>query len=539
MNGVSGTNIHLRHGAIILVIVCALVWLFPSVSAEAGFWQKFQQKCGSLFRKPSKFREEKLVLPNIVRREILYAPPRYIQMWRHELRSINLDYRLRFFIQQIETQAQYELLKRMAGIELHDLEVEWVSKYFKRFVFVEQAACFTQGIGKGRGEYPTDFDERLVTSIFEIRNREQFALFTSAKLSVPPGHDNYFREQGIPRVATIFQQEALELVIKSGRALEHDIVNLGLLVENPFQLKAFEDGLEGGFSLREMKSLLKVTNESRYQAFRRSLAKIKEASAEQIAPSEKIASNDNPEFWVSTSGFMIVRGFPEETWMTVKMSEKNRVTSTYSPSNFPLALSDDAWLRAGQLRSQRLLAKKTNGFAYSIFNRESRRRGKFESDFIFYLKDEDRVLPYERITTFEINNTDNEIIGVFGLFDGAPIEGFVDDALPFVRKRPQLRIKFREQLRAWEEEFGKPPRIFEVRRLALHPKATQVDLETVVRIIRKRLDAMGILDESVIIAHTDRSGNAIFQRKAKMHPLYEIEDEYVLFARAGDDWKEF
>lgn len=542
----------LRKSIRVLPVLATLL-LTPSV-CQAGFWQTFQEKCTRLFKNSSPTEVQNLTLPPRFSREIRYPPSQYLAKWKQELWVSPLDPALRPLIAKVRTQAQYEVLRRLAGKPLKSLEIKWTIRYFDRFNFIEHSAAFARDMGNEGVTYSEEFDERIIDSIFNISTKDQFALYISSEQWVKVGVDNYFRAEAIPRVSNSFQRDALRILMRSSRNQERDIINLALLITNPEQLKAYEYGLDAGISFLELRPLLKIKTEAGYRKFKETIDALRDPIEEGLPNAEKIAANVRADFWVSSSGYTITDNTPGARTFSVRMEEKGAVGDYLFPEpnqNNLFPLSEDPWVREATTFSERLNQKKPTSFAYTIFNREHRRRGKFDTDFISYLKDEDRVLPYERITLFELQNTDSELIGVFGLFDATPIPSLTDDALPFVRKRPHLEGKMREKIATWKAELGgSTPRVFEVRRLALHPNASQVNLETVIRIIRAQCKSLGISNESYIIAHTDHAGSAIFQRKAKMHPLFSPEelkngkektppDEYVLFARVSSDWDSF
>jgi hypothetical protein len=529
-------NRRLRIGGILFLISFGVV----PTAATAGPWQNLIHSCGKWFKPPTSEQGTVLPLPPIVpdrspllarvERDRLQSELFAIAQRNHQYPNDFID-----LVKRVEYLGQYAALYHAMEKPLDSRRKEILRNYFPR-IRSEWAGkkfsfwCF------GSGASPAGLTEEMAEDLVHLANVHQDDAYFAAHHFADAQKRRLYREEIVARVSTAHQAKAISIVSSAGE-MDFDTLKAALWVDSDEKLEAFRESVTQGAGGDELFAIARARSS---EDLRTLLVRIREKGDEERIweeYAEKIRSNVTASIHVRTSGITFFRGRPMSHFSigTLRHATETRL-STLTSGDFGVEHSLEGFRAVAE--SEKTHAYSANSFVYRIFRREARRRGKFGSGFIHYLKDEDVGLPYDRILTLEVMNSDGNVIGVFGIFDSTPFEGFGDPTLPFLRKRPHLGDAFEKKLR---EKFatGKKPRVIEVRRLALHPQAAQVDLDRVTGWIATLFEHISPEETVVVIAHTDRSGRAVFERKAKMDVLFqptelrssvetESPDEYVL-----------
>lgn len=187
-------------------------------------------------------------------------------------------------------------------------------------------------------------------------------------------------------------------------------------------------------------------------------------------------------------------------------------------------------------RISRETAEKIMPNVYAVYETLFKNRPAFSRDFIAKLQAEDGYLPPERSLFFgfysEKSTYENRLkkpIAFFGLFTGTPTPSGVANGLPLRETDSRMPLEYKipgVQLEA--RRLGNP--VFEIYRLIKDPQTSEIDIETMARVLSQHLDYLGAY-EGVLHAHTDAVGARYFKSlglKVEVGPDKIGREEYVL-----------
>lgn len=332
----------------------------------------------------------------------------------------------------------------------------------------------------------------------------------------------------LPRVRGQAQIALFEKLITQNRATDPALLELVLNVQSIPQFKAFDIALKEKLDTPDMiKAIphLVKENESYFQwmgeAQQRQRPKI---DLKNTSKSLDISKNKNPDFWIDIDGALESQKGLKRILGSCRGVDKK----IYYPWKIDFFDADDK--KVSQSCKENI--KNKIQFTYDVFAEQAKGRKHFNDGFIRELEEEDDLLNFEKLLTYTFKNTTNDQIGFFSLYQGFNKEVSKHVDMPFVRKLPSLRTTFQK----WVENQN-VDQIFEVRRLAIHPNATQLDVTTIIKCIIAQADSF--TGKTYVVAHTDAVGKRLFESKAVgMTVLYNpLPDDYVLFIDVAQ-WKQ-
>lgn len=422
---------------------------------------------------------------------------------------------------------QYLLLTKMMA-EPEKYSAALIEKYFPEFKF--PAASVVLDILVQSGEPVT---EDLIRFSLEAKNSMQGKILKSLMKNGPVNWKHFLEVVG-PRLNPFFplQQEAITKLVVYNAGDQPALLEIALAIENKYQVSALETGLREYLDGSEMVALIpKIKNQETLDNFlRKAKLSARTRYQNQNRADLRIRKNQEPKI------FTWVRGGFEEKSGTLKSIVHGDLTPGLD------RLPSREWFSGPYSRygSGNLNKMKDRlRMVYMIYERELARRKHFNSDFIRALEKEDEALDLDRYLLVQYENTDRDVIGTFGLYDGRSLKNKEALELPCSTKRPQIKEQLLEKI---ESEFGalNDRKVFEVRRLALHHNARQVSFSTVMGTTVSLIDSMGA-SGAIIVGHTDSLGKDFFSSQGKMRVLFGPEelgvpDEYIL-AIDIDSWR--